>query len=376
MSTDQQLLRQALAETADEVVAVDVLERVLLDVDRQRRRRRMWIGGGVLAAAAAAVVGVLVLAPEDRTAEPADLPAPPIRVLLDTEAADQVERPTLAVLSDADITWVLDDTGRQHALRTDTLVPGASGIGLTSDGRWLLTAGPVPGGWLASVVDVAGVQQGLAETAIVAPQMGPEGTSGVPEISPDGALVAIGTRGFGVHVQLLRTDGSQSALVGLDDWDYPVVQQLGEAGVDVAFSADGSQLVVFTGADVGIIDVEAALAEVAHGPTAVALDEPATAGSGWAASPDLSQIAVSSPGPTWATEERRWSIVDTETGETVREFSRPLDERLIAWRGDDTLVWVRRSWSTGAFEIVIDDVVTMAISPPAGQVLSHAAHVS
>ena len=129
MSGDQQMLRDALADMAEEIGPLNLLERVNADVARQRRRRRVWVGGGILAAAAATVVGVIALTPDDRAAQPTD-EVTPVEVVLDAAAADVVGQPTTAVLDENDVTWVLDDDGRQHALRVDTSIPDAGGIAL------------------------------------------------------------------------------------------------------------------------------------------------------------------------------------------------------------------------------------------------------
>ena len=170
----------------------------------------------------------------------------------------------------------------------------------------------------------------------MAPEVPPEGVRDfTPAISPDGALVAMATpssHGGPVVVQILRVDGTQSARLTLDDrW-----RAAGER-VGVAFTGDGLHLAVFTGSDVGVLDVTEALDNGTSGTSPAFVPTEYVSANGLAVSPDGRQIAVANA----ATDDgrRTWAVLDAARAELVRELDRPADDLLLAWQADGSMVW-------------------------------------
>lgn len=314
---------------AEEVVLVDVIERVRAERTRRRARARV----AALAAAVAAVLGVTglrVLSAGDSTDAPAterlpkvvDLSKAPVRGIASARM----------LLGPSDGPWAVDERGKWVRTLTAGLPKHAR---LSADGRtmtYTTERGPTEG-----VVHLDGLD-GRQRT--VGYRLEGPSYARSTALSPDGRTVAVllgnvpaaGARGV---VQLVgASPGTRVRSIALPGFYGSPVG---------SFAADGRSLTVLSNEPasttpavaVGSVDLTGAQ------ETPRRLVSDTSLRHGWAVSPDGRQVVLGEASPTAVSGTRRWVVVSSATGEVQREFSRPEQDELLAWTADGALVWLR-----------------------------------
>jgi hypothetical protein len=359
-SSEQVLLREALAEGAGRVVPVDLTPRILHAANRRRRLRRVTVGGGALLVAAATAGVVTLLLPAERSADDVQ-PAGPATVVLDPSSADELAGARMAIVDAAEGVWVADEAGGQRSLGPADPLASVTGVAVSRDGRWVALGGLTDDALVVLVRDAEGSGD---ESIVLEPTTQREWLKPfTPAISPDGTTVALATpdASGAVTVQLLRVRGSdESATIPMDGTTWNAIGDR----VFVAFSADGTRLLVNCGQDVGSISVAGAFngqPDVA-GPAFV--PDPFVLTHGTAASRTLDQILM--PRATTDNGFRSWAVLETATGDVVRELSRLAEDVLLGWSDDGSFRWLRTTADPPTSDVVVDDEVVVRISAPNG----------
>ena len=314
---------------AEEVVLVDVIERVRAERTRRRARARV----AALAAAVAAVLavtGLRVLSAGDSSDAPATERLPKVVDL--SRAPVRGITAARMLLGPSDGPWAVDGRGQWVRTRITGLPKQAR---LSADGRTMTyTTGRSP---TEGVVHLDGLD-GRRRT--VGYRL--EGPSFVRStaLSPDGRTVAVllgdvpaaGARGV---VQLVGVSpGAPARSIALPGfYGRPVG----------SFAADGRSLTVLSNepasttpaVTVGSVDLTGAREIPRRAVPDTSLRH------GWAVSPDGRQVVLGEASPTAVSGTRRWVVVSSATGEVEREFSRPERDELLAWTPDGALVWLR-----------------------------------
>jgi hypothetical protein len=171
----------------------------------------------------------------------------------------------------------------------------------------------------------------------------PSAAEHLVSVSPDGrtAAYAVDNQVDAIELTLVPLDGSGPSPVRV------TTSKAAGALVPVVWSDAGSSVLVLEGPGATRVDLRPS----ARAGRGVFVKDDLVLAHGWAAAPDLSRFAMGSA--STSDGRRRWSVLDTETGRTVEEFRRPVDDRLIGWTAADRLVWWHRTGS--GYSVVTTD---------------------
>jgi hypothetical protein len=326
---NDQLLRTSLHRIADDAEVVDLRPQVHARARVLRRRRRM---ASVVASAAAVLVAAAVLTSpsEPDAAPPADRPSPSVE--LSEAAVGGIAGAVLAVVDPVSGTaWVIAAGGR--AARLPVPVPSLPGAlpSLSANGA-VLAFGSPGRATLVRTTDGSSREVDL-----------PSAAEHLVSVSPDArtAAYAVDNQVDAIELTLVPLDGSGPSPVRV------TTSKAAGALVPVVWSDAGSSVLVLEGPGATRVDLRPS----ARAGRGVFVKDDLVLAHGWAAAPDLSRFAMGSA--STSDGRRRWSVLDTETGRTVEEFRRPVDDRLIGWTAADRLVWWHRTGS--GYSVVTTD---------------------
>lgn len=315
-----QYLRTAMRLIADEATVVDLGPQVAARSRALRRRRRAAVGAVMTSVA---VVAGLLLSPAGHrdAAPPADRGSAPVVDLAAARTGGPFDAALAVVDTSSGSGWVVTAGGRAARLGLPvSTLPGAPPT-LSGGGSTLAF------GTRETAVIVRGAGTEVTELAL------PDDRDHVVAVSPDGrtAAYADDNQVDAVDLHLLPVDGSAPTTVRVTTSIAAGVL------VPVVWSDDGSAVLVLEGQGATRVDLE----PTPRAGRGLHLVQDIILAHGWAASPDLSRFAIGTT-RTVDGDRRRWLVVDSIDGRTVRQVTRPAGDRLIGWTHEDRLVWWHR----------------------------------